>query len=291
MSYYMTIPIVRDFAKVERLFEIVSKDNLGYIAGGFGRWAASPRLEPSPIRDVDVFTSGIESYKKLRKLLTYEEKLHVKHESDISITFRTDNNEIWKDCPMINLIKPLKKNKLLTYGATLEEVLENFDFSICKVGLISETECLACDDFLHDEKKKKLRIMKMESPVACINRLCKYAAKGYKVSIPDIMMVLKEWNERGSEYHKKLFKALDKMYEPKGRGGNYGYGQAHSLGYYPGPHIDEDYSFQKAAYQGMLKDDSSVKETLEKIDENLNKMTELEEIVENDNLYELIRIG
>jgi hypothetical protein len=214
MSYYMTIPIVRDFAKVKKLFEIVSKDNLGYIAGGMARYMCSPKAKPSEARDVDVFTSGEESYNKLVQIFRYKENLIVKHENDISITFRTDYNEVWKDCPMINLVKPICKGKLLTFANKIEDILNNFDFSICRVGIISETECIACSEFLHDEKNNNISILKMESPVATIMRIAKYAKKGYKINVPEVVSILKEWDDRGLEYRDKIYNAVKKFNDP-----------------------------------------------------------------------------
>lgn len=212
---YVTIPILRDFEKISKLFQIVSKDNLGFIAGGFARHCCSPLKEIPQFKDCDVFTSGEDSFQKIKFILQVENNLKIKFENEISVVFKTDDNENWKECPEINLIKPLKENNLLTYGKVLEEVLNNFDFSICRVGVISETECLADENFLFDEKKKKIRILRMESPVACIARLCKYAEKGYKIRVPTIMQCLKEWNERGPDYHSKLFIALEKIYQKK----------------------------------------------------------------------------
>lgn len=214
---YITIPVLRGFEKIERLFKLVSENNLGFVAGGYGRWMCSPKKEPFEARDVDIFCTSQEAYNKLVQIFTHQEKLKVKHESDISITYQTKNNEIWKDCPIINLIKPRKKNQLLTYGETLETVLENFDFSICKVGILNDKECLADYNFLEDEKAGKIRICKMESPVACLVRLCKYAKKGYKIPATQILDVLQEWDNRGQEYKDKLYKKLDELRENGGK--------------------------------------------------------------------------
>lgn len=263
---FVKIPVVRGFKPIERLFKIVSENGLGFLAGGYLRWACSPRQEPFPFRDIDVFTTGQESYEKLVQILSHQEKLPVKFETEMSITYQTKNSEVWKDCHQINLIKPQKENKLLTYGSNLHEILDNFDFSVTRVGIISETECLADHNFMYDEKNKKLRILKMESPIACIMRLCKYSGKGYRVSVPDVMEVLKEWDDRGIEYKGRLFKALRKV----------------QLG------SDSEY---RASSLGAFSCKDLANE-IDKLNPDPNDGGKFKEVEEDDlDLYHLIRIG
>ncbi len=291
---YLKIPVVRDFAKIERLFKIVSENNLGYIAGGFVRFAASPKKEPSPYRDVDIFTRGLDQYKQLVRILKYEEHLNVKIETEMSITFKTDNNEVFKDCPMINLVKPINKNKLLTYGDTLETVLDNFDFSICRIGLISSTECLAWDSFLFDEKNKNITILKMESPIAIIARLCKYAEKGYKVNIPSIVTIFQEWEKRGPEYKDKIFKALERL--NKGEMSLSRHSSFNSGGYVRGDIIYDNIS---PNHSSSTTQEKTIKPEFKGEDFKLEEVVEVDKTLDtvfssnfnDENLYDLIRIG
>lgn len=296
---YVKLNIVRpeEFKKVERLFKIVSENNFGYLAGGFVRYIASPHKNPPEYRDVDVFTTGTEAYHKLIQILTYQEKLEVKIETKMSITYKTVNNEVWKDCPMINLIKPQNNGKLLTYGQSLEDILNNFDFSICRVGILNETECLADQSFYWDEKKKRINVLKMESPVACMARICKYSAKGYKMTIPDMIELFREWDLRGDEYKNKIYNALKKLNEPK-------FGYAGFGGGYPDSRIDEDITYQRKAFEnsismvadklmsGEINSDKSlfdVNKVKEKVRDD--EVENLFDGLDSDNLYDLIRIG
>ena len=265
---YVTIPILRDFNKIERLFKIVSENNLGFIAGGFCRWMCSPKKEPSEARDVDVFTRGKEEFEKLKTILLMEEFLPIKSQNDISVVFKTSLNQVWKDCPQINLIKPVQKDKLLTFGSSMEEILENFDFSICRVGILNEKECLAHSSFLNDELKKEINILKLESPIAAIMRIFKYSGKGYSINIPQIMGILKEWDNRGDEYKNRLFRALEKFNTRRGWS-NESDGEPHSIG------------------QSLSKEENSIVEkSLSQEKDPFDNLLEPEDL----DLYQLIRI-
>ncbi len=274
---YVNVPILRGFERIEKLFNLVQ--GFGYIAGGYCLYMCSPRKEPAEARDVDVFTKSAEAYAIIRQKL--KENLKVKHESDISITFQTKNVEEWKDCPMINLIKPVKKNLLLTYGEKIEDVLENFDFSICKVGAISDKECLAWWEFLEDERYGRIRILKMESPVACMIRLCKYAKKGYRIPASQIMDIFQKWDERGQEYKDKLYKALDNLRNGTGKV------EKVSINLWPFDNsFDNSTIHRDTEGTSSFEDQSRLDKVVAKQDDELNDIE-----VESINLYELIRIG
>jgi hypothetical protein len=151
-----------------------------YIAGGYARWACSPRSDTPLPTDIDVVCPSKEQFKAAKKTVLTDggEKLR---DTKFSFTFSGYDS-------------PLKIQLLKTFhGDTLEEALSEIDFSVCRVALITTYDGIADRNFLKDERASRLRVMAIEkqSVVNTFCRLLRYARKGYDISQTDITRVLK----------------------------------------------------------------------------------------------------
>lgn len=142
----------------------------------------------------------------------------VKHENEISVTFdhlKEHSDPRWIVCPTIQVIKPVLAGAIVTVG-TMEAVLNNFDFTIVRVGLLSPTMALADSEFLEDDKTCKLRFKNIHCPISSTLRAVKYSKKGFWMGALECSKLFIDWSERGEEYRVNLLDLLDKMKTPDG---------------------------------------------------------------------------
>lgn len=207
------IRLRRGFTEIQKVFTLIQ--GLGFIAGGYARYCASPKGSPFPTRDLDIFPYredyGFEELKK--KFTDLGFKVH--HENDVSYTFSSNHPEGYEECPTIQLIKPNKNGRLLTYGNP-EEILSNFDFTVTRAAIISQSEVLVDDDFEQDELQDKLAIKNIHCPVSSLMRANKYSRKGYYLRPVEALKLFRDWDERDADYKQKLidFLLVADKYDP-----------------------------------------------------------------------------
>ena len=210
-------PIVRGFGDIQKLYEIVTPLG-GYIAGGYVRYCASPLPKPKPYSDVDVYCVDENAFNRIREEL--DEWLTVKYSNPIMIHYhkpsgksRAKNHERnpFFSCPSIQLIKPIKRGRLVANG-TLEEIIQNFDFSVVRAGIISPTKALVDEDFIKDESKGRLVIKNIHCPISSSLRVAKYISKGYKIRHLEVLKLFLDWEERPEEYRVDLAQNMEALY-------------------------------------------------------------------------------
>lgn len=215
-STFISTPLLRGFSEIAPVWELAQKHG-SMICGGYARYCASQLRNPQPASDVDLFPqsdTGHEALIEEIKAIGFE----VKHENEISVTFKTlekHSNLSWTVCPVIQVIKPVLAGSIVTVGP-MEEVLNNFDFTIVRAAIISPTQVLVDEDFIEDDNSYKLRLKNIHCPISSLMRCVKYSKKGYWLGLIESVKLFQDWNERGEEYQTKLVDLIQKMKTPAG---------------------------------------------------------------------------
>lgn len=203
-----SLPIRRGQRIVRHMLEIL-KPTKAVICGGFARWLVSPKDSPADYGDIDVFAASVEDFDRVKSALLAA-KFETEFENNISIAYKPKRLGWWTGKQRIQLIKPLRQGKVMTWG-TLKEILGNFDFTIVRAGVLSETHCLVDKDFSQDETDNLLRMKTIHCPILQVTRLAKYHKKGYRLLASQVVDIFKEWDERKPEIKKALVDTLGKM--------------------------------------------------------------------------------
>lgn len=200
------IKIVREQKIVNYFLNLIGKDE-AYILGGFAKHVCSPeKSNIKNISDIDIYCKDEEVFKKMREKLKEAKFEEHKKEYTICIMYTKKNPFNIK----IQLIKPIEDLNVKTMGS-LEDILNNFDFSVARVGILNKEEAL-CDDDFEEHEKKKLCVLKfIHCPVSSTIRLMKYAKKGYKVRPREVFKLFRDWDNRPKEYKDKLYELFDKI--------------------------------------------------------------------------------
>lgn len=85
------------------------------------------------------------------------------------------------------------------FYTSIEDLLDSFDFTACQIALY-DGKLYVTKQTIRDIKRKELRLNKIEYPVATLNRIQKYLAKGYKPS---------------QEFYQSIVKAIEGQQWPK----------------------------------------------------------------------------
>jgi hypothetical protein len=105
--------------------------------------------------------------------------------------------------PTPQIIKPVIEGKIVSVG-TIEEILDNFDFTIVRAAIISPTEVMVDDDFENDETHGVLRLKNIHCPISSLLRCCKYARKGYFLRPIQALKLFQDWTQRGPDYQQRI---------------------------------------------------------------------------------------
>lgn len=153
-----------------------------YIAGGYARWACSPR-EDSPLpKDIDVICPSATALEAVRSLLL-ERRYRQGLETNFAITFRGLSPGVGRDLQLLKLF----------HGDTIEDCLDQIDFTICRVAITGMDSAIADARFLGHEQCNQLELASMSNasmPENTIFRLLRYAKKGYDFKQEDVMKAL-----------------------------------------------------------------------------------------------------
>lgn len=215
-STYVTLPIMRGFTEIALLWELAQRHR-SMVCGGYARYCLSQLAKPHPASDVDLFPQSEEGSAALVEELK-SVGFKVKHENEISVTFSRLEEHAdprWLVCPTIQVIKPVLEGAIVTVGE-MRDILDNFDFTIVRIALLSPTEGLADADFLADDGDWKLKLKNIHCPISSTMRCIKYSKKGYWLGVRECVKLFLDWNERGPEYQSKLVDLVGKMKGPNG---------------------------------------------------------------------------
>lgn len=205
---WIQIPILRGIYEIEPVINLLDIHG-GKVIGGYARFCCSERDEPRKAQDCDLFPVGdsedtcLKIYDSLKSSLLAA-GLTVKSENNMSVTFDAENAPAFKRCPTIQIIKPVIEGSIVTIG-TVEEILENFDFTVVRCALNSDRRtATAWASFPKDEMQMKLRILNIHCPISSLLRVMKYARKGYYMRPVEALKLFNDWQERTPEYRARM---------------------------------------------------------------------------------------
>lgn len=205
---YVYMKIQRNEEVLKDLFENVIHAD-GFVCGGYARLCLSTNKNPVECGDIDIYCRGDKQYEKILarlKRLGYYEKRASEAANTMTYSFGGS-------LP-IQLIKPLNKGHVLLSSENVEDILNNFDFTIARAAITFDTidtsEGIADKDFPQDEIKKNLRIKNIHCPIAQVYRIGKYLEKGYWCNIKSIIQVFEDWNDRDDDYKRKILSTIQK---------------------------------------------------------------------------------
>jgi hypothetical protein len=170
------------------------------ICGGYARYCASEREKPVRAGDLDLFPLTVDASSKLIELLL-SKGFEKRHENEMSFTFKLNN--AYPTLPTLQVIKPVDEGSVKTVGE-LEEILRNFDFTVTRIAIISETECLADVQFKDDETWKLLRFKNIHCPISSMIRVVKYGRKGYHMRPAEVIKLYADWDNRDASYRSRM---------------------------------------------------------------------------------------
>lgn len=199
---FTKLKIQRNQSLLKFLFENIIKED-GFLCGGFARVCVSTNSDVIPSQDIDIYCKSKEAYESISKRL----ELNGYFEKRKSETARTMEYSFSGNLP-IQLIVPLVEGSVVLSSENVEIILKNFDFSIARVGISSETlktEEAICDgNFKEDDEKKLLNIKNIHCPIAQVYRVSKYMEKGFWLPLNQILKIFKDWDGRDQEYKEKI---------------------------------------------------------------------------------------
>lgn len=206
-TIFVRVPIVRGFDKVYPYWLLWNE--IAHFCGGYPRFCASPLVTPVEAGDFDVFPKDQEAYDRIvadckRMGLT------IGWESSVAVTYQSAPAGRFKDCPDLQIVKPVNQGAIVAQGS-VEDILNNFDFTVVRAAIVSPQECLVDLDFIQDEATKKLNIKNIHCPIGSTLRFMKYAKKGYKAQASDVLELFKDWDARSKEYKDSLLEGIPKL--------------------------------------------------------------------------------
>jgi hypothetical protein len=177
----------------------------GFLCGGYVRYMVSTVEEPLGYSDVDVYCPTPSSYNEISRALMMRYSMPIKHDNRMSLTLskpRSQRHPLY-NCPPIQVIKPTLEGVVVTTGP-MDTILDNFDFSVTRAGLVSETHALVDEELIQDDRDKRLRLKNIHCPLSSIYRMVKYSKKGYHANLTDGFKILKDWSDRDEQYKLRI---------------------------------------------------------------------------------------
>lgn len=182
----------------------------GFICGGYVRWMASPTQSPKPAADVDIYAYTEKAFEHIKSHFnSCGLKVHFENENAITYTRPSSTSHKYYALPPIQLIKPIHEGAMVAVG-NMETVIDNFDFTVIRAGLINRDTALVDADFEHDEQAHILRLKNIHCPISSTLRCMKYATKGYWLPATQCIGLFSDWDNRDDDYRLKILEFLKK---------------------------------------------------------------------------------
>jgi hypothetical protein len=194
------------------------------------RYMVSPVAKPYPAGDIDIYPYNDDACETilgdiqkffgpfrpmtLRKMQGLDLRadarfLKVLAESPVAYSVKIDEET------KIQIIKPDNKGAMVVTG-NLENILKNFDFTVCKAGLLDINSAMVDDNFVRDELTNSLVITNIHCPIGQMKRIAKYVKKGYRISPDETFKVLLDWDSRSKDYKSRMAELMNKLYDAGG---------------------------------------------------------------------------
>ncbi len=121
------------------------------------------------------------------------------NETPFATSFKIDVNS-HPGLGLIDKIQFVKPSKRRASSGPLIDILNAFDFTICKVALLSKHVGICHRGMQEDEVARLLRITgEIKNPIATFARILKYTKKGYNLSPLTLIKVLNAWKKSSDE--------------------------------------------------------------------------------------------
>jgi hypothetical protein len=153
--------------------EKISKKTNAFICGGS---ILTLFYENRVISNIDIFFNTLEDLNKFKDFVSEFEDCEIIDEDEYTIHFKYKTKHI----------KLYKKNL-----GTPQEVLNNFDFTICQIAFVPKQNCFVMHQhFLwHIETKQIVINQSVPFPLSSIDRITKYASRGFQISSEQSMIL------------------------------------------------------------------------------------------------------
>jgi hypothetical protein len=205
---YQRIPLQRGFTEIKHIFEIAQKNN-AFICGGYARRCASVAPIVAPADDVDIYTFSNDDLNRLLADILAQTKFVIERQSQFSITLK-NKESFGGDIKKIQLVLP---DVMTNNPKKVIDILDCFDFNICKCAIVSPSEAIAHINFMPDETYKTLLVDgDIKNPVMLFFRILKYTEKGYRVSprlVIDLMTAVKTLQYKNGSLAKAVTNSVD----------------------------------------------------------------------------------
>lgn len=196
---FVNVPVLRTFIELESLLDWVQSLG-GCVLGGIVRWMCSPKREPVPPGDIDIYARDEASFDALRAYIENTYGAEIYRENPMALSYNRIEGSV---LPALQLIKPVHEGRVVATG-DFEEILRNFDFTVVRIGLVSSTMALADPMFLEDEKTMRLRLRNIHCPISSTARVTKYCRKGYYAPPSELLRLFLDWDDRNEIYKADL---------------------------------------------------------------------------------------
>lgn len=210
---FVKAPLIRGYSVISPLVAMLG-DN-GFICGGYARYCASPTVNPPYADDVDVYCYTEADFAILSERL--KQHLEVQVETQRAVTFVASDEGELAFVPKVQLVKPVTKFRMVTVGSK-ESVIDNFDFTVVRAAILSDTEALVDPQFAEDEKSRRLRLKNIHCPISSTLRCIKYVQRGYNLFPFDVLALFLDWDRRDLEYRRELIEGLEELQAAYGGG-------------------------------------------------------------------------
>ena len=182
----------------------------GFIAGGYARMVVmrlfATSTSPPPPGDIDVFLDRPDREHVIAGVLQEQGYAESQHSSpNVRVFNKAPEHDI--DYLPVQLIVPIEAEYQKTFGP-VEEVLEHFDMSTSMFAIepvtMDEIQITWDDEGLEDSIERDIRLRHINCPTSVAQRVVKYAAKGYTISMRELHKLFMEWEARPEEYRDTL---------------------------------------------------------------------------------------
>ena len=218
---------LRGITEIESIIQLCEKHN-SFISGGYARYCMSRAHNPILPADLDIFSSdranhiaivndflhnfgyiespGNKHMKPYKGRYDYDdmdddekETWFDENETPFATSFKIDVNS-HPGLGLIDKIQFVKPSKRRASSGPLIDILNAFDFTICKVALLSKHVGICHRGMQEDEVARLLRITgEIKNPIATFARILKYTKKGYNLSPLTLIKVLNAWKKSSDE--------------------------------------------------------------------------------------------
>lgn len=197
--HWKTFEVRRGFTAIEKIYPIV--EGRGWIGGSYAAFMAYPGDNPIIPNDLDIFArSEYDAKSMARRLRT--NSWFAEDENEVSISLSRI-----KQLPdlKVQIIKPSPRWK--NFPA---DILNDFDFDICRAVLVSPCSILA-DEHVGFHYGKILRV---NNPLRSLKRVIKYAARGVDFNDHELLKLFQAWSQLPAERQQEAIETARKALEP-----------------------------------------------------------------------------